>query len=64
MGLPVSRSHPAMSQASLRALYPEHLAVLQARAAEALRRGGQEHLLIPSGTLHYQAEARYPCARA
>ncbi len=64
MGLPVSRSHPAMSQASLRALYPEHLAVLQARAAEALRRGGQEHLLIPSGTLHYQAfdDRDYPYA--
>ncbi len=53
-----------MSQASLRALYPEHLAVLQARAAEALRRGGQEHLLIPSGTLHYQAfdDRDYPYA--
>ena len=36
------------------ALYPQHLAELQARAAEALQRGGFDHLLVPSGTLHYQ----------
>lgn len=53
-----------MSNASLSSLYPQHLATLQARAAEALRRGGFEHLVIPSGTLHYQAfdDRDYPYA--
>lgn len=40
--------------ASIPSLYPQHLDVLLARAAEALERGGFEHLLVPSGTLHYQ----------
>ena len=40
-----------MSNASL---YAEHLELLQERAAEALRRGGFDHLVVPSGTLHYQ----------
>ncbi len=44
-----------MPNARLSSLYPQHLATLQARAAEALRRGGFDHLVIPSGTLHYQA---------
>ena len=46
------------------ALYPAHLSVLQERAAEALRRGGFDHLVIPSGTLHYQAfdDRDYPYA--
>ena len=35
-------------------LYPSHLAELLARAEVALDRGGFEHLLVPSGTLHYQ----------
>ncbi|WP_240125397.1 Xaa-Pro dipeptidase [Thermomonas alba] len=53
-----------MSTSSLAALYPAHLDTLQARAAEALRRGGFDHLLIPSGTLHYQAfdDRDYPYA--
>ena len=53
-----------MSNASLSSLYPQHLATLQARAAEALRRGGFDHLAIPSGTLHYQAfdDRDYPYA--
>ncbi|HNV80037.1 MAG TPA: Xaa-Pro dipeptidase, partial [Thermomonas sp.] len=46
------------------ALYPQHLAELQARAAEALRRGGFDHLVVPSGTLHYQLfdDRDYPYA--
>jgi Xaa-Pro dipeptidase len=36
------------------ALYPAHLTVLKQRADEALARGGFDHLVIPSGTLHYQ----------
>ncbi|MBN8717519.1 Xaa-Pro dipeptidase [Thermomonas sp. S9] len=53
-----------MSTPSLAALYPAHLDTLQARTAEALRRGGFEHLVIPSGTLHYQAfdDRDYPYA--
>ena len=43
-----------MSAATLASLYPSHVAELQARAAMALERGGFEHLLVPSGTLHYQ----------
>lgn len=43
-----------MSAATLASLYPSHLAELEARAATALERGGFEHLLVPSGTLHYQ----------
>jgi Xaa-Pro dipeptidase len=51
-----------MSAALLTALYPHHLATLQARATEALHRSGHDHLLIPSGTLHYQAfdDLNYP----
>ncbi|MET0328685.1 MAG: hypothetical protein ABW163_07950, partial [Luteimonas sp.] len=44
-------STPAPSAASL---YADHLATLQARAATALDRAGLDHLVIPSGTLHYQ----------
>ena len=53
-----------MSNALLSSLYPQHLATLQARATEALRRGGFDHLAIPSGTLHYQAfdDRDYPYA--
>lgn len=34
--------------------YAAHLAVLQQRADQALARGGFEHLVVPSGTRHYQ----------
>jgi len=36
-------------------LYADHLASLTRRADEALARGGLDHLVIPSGRLHYQA---------
>ena len=46
------------------ALYPAHLDTLLARTAEALARGGFDHLVVPSGTLHYQAfdDRDYPYA--
>ncbi|HZH44600.1 MAG TPA: Xaa-Pro dipeptidase [Lysobacter sp.] len=45
-------------------LYPDHLDTLQRRTAEALARGGFDHLVVPSGTLHYQAfdDRDYPFA--
>ena len=53
-----------MSSATLASLYPQHIDTLLARSAEALQRGGFAHLLIPSGTLHYQAfdDRDYPYA--
>ena len=46
------------------ALYADHLATLQQRAATALERGGYDHLVVPSGTLHYQVfdDRDYPYA--
>jgi Xaa-Pro dipeptidase len=45
-------------------LYADHINVLQNRADTALARGGFDHLVIPSGTLHYQAfdDRDYPYA--
>lgn len=54
-------SMPAPSAASL---YADHLATLQTRAATALERAGLDHLVIPSGTVHYQVfdDRDYPYA--
>ncbi|WP_368561564.1 Xaa-Pro dipeptidase [Pseudoxanthomonas sp. UTMC 1351] len=35
-------------------LYADHFATMKRRADEALTRGGFDHLVVPSGTLHYQ----------
>ena len=45
-------------------LYPDHIAMLQRRADAALARGGFDHLVIPSGNLHYQLfdDRDYPYA--
>ena len=45
-------------------LYADHIATLQQRAATALERGGFDHLVVPSGTLHYQVfdDRDYPYA--
>ena len=53
-----------MSHALLASLYPAHLQTLQARATEALQRGGFDHLVVPSGNLHYQLfdDRDYPYA--
>ncbi|MCY7312539.1 MAG: Xaa-Pro dipeptidase [Pseudoxanthomonas sp.] len=40
--------------ADIDALYATHLTTLKQRADTALARGGFDHLLIPSGSLHYQ----------
>ncbi len=34
-------------------LYADHLATVRARADAALERGGFDHLVVPSGTVHY-----------
>src|SRR5678816_4778643 len=45
-------------------LYASHVDVLQRRTDFALERGGFDHLVVPSGTLHYQAfdDRDYPYA--
>ncbi|TAK39627.1 MAG: Xaa-Pro dipeptidase [Lysobacteraceae bacterium] len=45
-------------------LYRNHLQVLQARADAALERASLDHLVVPSGTLHYQVfdDRDYPYA--
>lgn len=52
------------SAASPADLYAQHVAEQQRRAAQALERGGFDHLLVPSGTLHYQVfdDRDYPYA--
>ena len=54
----------SITRSALAALYPQHLDVLQQRTAEALQRGGFDHLVVPSGTLHYQLfdDRDYPYA--
>lgn len=44
--------------------YPRHVAELQRRSTIALERGGFDHLVVPSGTLHYQVfdDRDYPYA--
>lgn len=50
--------------ADLPALYRAHLDTLRTRADEAMARGGFDHLVVPSGTLHYQVfdDRDYPYA--
>nr|WP_295380098.1 Xaa-Pro dipeptidase [Pseudoxanthomonas sp.] len=45
-------------------LYADHLALMKRRADEALARGGFDHLVVPSGSLHYQVfdDRDYPYA--
>ncbi|MEJ7745683.1 MAG: Xaa-Pro dipeptidase [Luteimonas sp.] len=53
-----------MTPPDFSALYATHLDILKQRADEALSRGGFEHLVIPSGTQHYQVfdDRDYPYA--
>ncbi|MGO1002885.1 Xaa-Pro dipeptidase [Lysobacter sp. CA196] len=46
------------------ALYRQHFAELQRRCEQALERGGFDHLVVPSGNLHYQVfdDRDYPYA--
>ena len=52
------------NQSTVAALYSQHLDTLQQRTAEALQRGGFDHLVVPSGTSHYQLfdDRDYPYA--
>lgn len=45
-------------------LYTHHVQVVQARTQEALARGGYDHLVVPSGNLHYHVfdDRDYPFA--
>ncbi len=53
-----------MSAADFTSLYAQHLHTLKRRADEALARAGRDHLVIPSGSLHYQVfdDRDYPYA--
>src|SRR5690606_34645707 len=53
-----------MTPADWPSLYRQHLETLQRRADTALERAGRDHLVVPSGTLHYQAfdDRDYPYA--
>ncbi|QSX78666.1 Xaa-Pro dipeptidase [Agrilutibacter solisilvae] len=48
----------------LATLYAQHLQVVRDRADAALQRGGYDHLVVPSGTSHYQLfdDRDYPYA--
>src|SRR5690606_39711905 len=45
-------------------LYRDHLTTVRSRADTALERAGLDHLVVPSGTLHYQVfdDRDYPYA--
>jgi Xaa-Pro dipeptidase len=45
-------------------LYADHIAIMKRRADEALARSGFDHLVVPSGTQHYQVfdDRDYPYA--
>jgi Xaa-Pro dipeptidase len=53
-----------MTPAEWPILYRQHLASVQQRADTALARAGLDHLVVPSGTLHYQMfdDRDYPYA--
>ena len=53
-----------MTSQTLADLHSAHVETLSARATVALERGGFDHLVVPSGTLHYQVfdDRDYPYA--
>ena len=55
---------PASFDTDLVPLYADHLATMKRRADEALARGGFDHLVVPSGTQHWQVfdDRDYPYA--
>ncbi|TWI06180.1 Xaa-Pro dipeptidase [Luteimonas cucumeris] len=57
-------SSPDSRAPDLNRLYADHLTTLKRRADEALARGGFDHLVVPSGTQHYQVfdDRDYPYA--
>ena len=55
---------PASFDTDLLPLYADHLATMKRGADEALARGGFDHLVVPSGTQHWQVfdDRDYPYA--
>ncbi len=55
---------PTPQAVDYRTLYTDHLAVIKRRADEALARAAFDHLVVPSGTSHYQVfdDRDYPYA--
>lgn len=53
-----------MPAPDIASLYASHVSVLQQRTERALERGGFDHLVVPSGMLHYQLfdDRDYPYA--
>lgn len=53
-----------MSTQDLASTYPAHVARMQSLADRALERGGFDHLVVPSGTIHYHLfdDRDYPYA--
>lgn len=53
-----------MANSELGQAYPQHVAELVRRSTIALERGGFDHLVVPSGTVHYQVfdDRDYPYA--
>ncbi len=53
-----------MADQNLAQAYPQHVAELLRRATVALERGGFDHLVVPSGNIHYQVfdDRDYPYA--
>ncbi|MBT2748141.1 MULTISPECIES: Xaa-Pro dipeptidase [unclassified Lysobacter] len=49
-----ARTADSSASAAIDALYAQHVAELHRRTQEALDRGGFDHLVVPSGNLHYQ----------
>jgi Xaa-Pro dipeptidase len=54
MNAPARTADSSASAAAIDALYAQHVAELHRRTQQALSRGGFDHLLVPSGNLHYQ----------
>ncbi len=53
-----------MTAQDLAQTYPQHVGEVQRRSAQALERGGFDHLVVPSGSVHYQVfdDRDYPYA--
>lgn len=53
-----------MTDQEMSKLYTQHVEELQRRSDRALERGGLDHLVVPSGTIHYQVfdDRDYPYA--
>ncbi|MEH6419332.1 Xaa-Pro dipeptidase [Pseudomonas sp. CGJS7] len=63
MNAPARNAAPSAA-AAIDALYAQHIAELHRRTEQALARAGFDHLVVPSGSLHYQVfdDRDYPYA--